>query len=201
MLAITAASAVESGRGARAFAYAQGAAAIDPKNASAQFVLGRIGTVAASREEAGVTWPDVVARLRAALDKDAHEPLTGDDVRKARTALADDLLHLETDEGNKEARDVYKLALADVKDVPAAELAGMRYNYACALSRLKDLDEAFKMLGLVLEAGKTENLPGIEEIWRLKDDDLVPMRADDRWKALLEKYPAKDSGGGGSGGN
>ena len=198
MLGVTASSAIEARRGTRALAYALGAAAIDPKNATAQYILGRIALEAASREEGGIKFEDAVPRLRAALDKEAHEPLTGEETFHARHFLGDALLQLKNADSDKEARDLYKTAMAASKDADRPSLLGLRYNLACAHARLKELDDAFTHLTAVLEEDKKETVPGIQH-WP-KDPDFENLKADPRWKTLLEKFPPP-AGGGDDGGN
>ena len=50
------------------------------------------------------------------------------------------------------------------------------------------------MLSSVLEDDAKDPVQGISEIWREKDTDLDSLRADPRWKALLEKYPDTSAG-------
>jgi tetratricopeptide (TPR) repeat protein len=82
---------------------------------------------------------------------------------------------------------VYQELLADPVTEKHEERWGIVYNGACAASRVGKLDEAFKLLVSVLEQDAKETVDGISH-WR-EDPDFSGMKADPRWKALLEKYP------------
>ncbi|HKP70591.1 MAG TPA: hypothetical protein VJV05_14990 [Pyrinomonadaceae bacterium] len=67
---------------------------------------------------------------------------------------------------------------------PGANTRGLAYyNMACAYARLKNTDKAFEMLGKAVDEGYTAR-NSFET-----DTDLDGLRADSRFKALLERLP------------
>ena len=58
-------------------------------------------------------------------------------------------------------------------------ISGLWYNYACALSRNNNIDEAFTALKKAIEFGMT----GLD--WAKKDPDLENLRRDKRFKELI----------------
>jgi tetratricopeptide (TPR) repeat protein len=75
---------------------------------------------------------------------------------------------------------------------PNADLAyANRYNLACAHARLGNLDKAFEYLEGALELGATRPPFAFGSSFvhlRDKDDDMAPLRKDERWEPLIEKY-------------
>ena len=66
-----------------------------------------------------------------------------------------------------------------------------RYNLACAHARLGHIDKAFEYLENALELGKVRHpfAFGPEFVHlRDKDEDMAPLRKDERWGPLIEKY-------------
>lgn len=83
---------------------------------------------------------------------------------------------------------LYQELLADPATATSPGRWGTTYNAACAAARVGKLDEAFRLLGAVLEQDAKDGVEGISH-WR-EDPDFSALHADPRWKSLLEKYPA-----------
>ena len=85
---------------------------------------------------------------------------------------------------NAEAIKTYEEAFA-VGIPPGPNTRGAAYyNMACAHTRLKQLDKAFEMLNKAVDEGFA-NRSTLET-----DDDLAPLRGDQRFSALLKRLPA-----------
>jgi hypothetical protein len=194
LLAVKADSAADVENWQTAGKLAGGAVALDAKNAMAQNVLGMLIFGMSRQNLMGATVEAALPHLRAAVDKDAHDALKGDKALRTKDLLGSVLLNMKGME--KEARDVLKSGVAASKDAPRNVQLQLRYNLACAHSRLKELDEAFALLSGVLEENAKDHALDLQDgHWQKNDTDLENMRADPRWKGLLEKYdkPAGDA--------
>jgi len=191
LLTLASNGALESMQGRRALGFARVALALDAKSAGAHFVVGLMAKSIALQplqEKKPIGDIDTaIAHLKASLDKDATNALSAHDTVIARGNLGQSVLNKGGP--SAEARDHLKEAVAKIADVTRDEGIGFRYDLACAHARLKELDDAFRVLTSVLEDDAKEPAQGIREIWRTADEDLAPLRADERWKKLLEKFP------------
>lgn len=182
--------------GRRALSHARIALQLDGKSAGAHFILGLIQMQLALRGKPIGDLEPAITHLRASVVKDATNPLTKREAVIATGKLGQSILNKGGP--SVEARDLLKATVAGIAEMTAAErtdAVGFRYDLACAHGRLKEVDEAFKVLTGVLEDDAKDPVPGISEIWREKDTDLSSLREDPRWKALLEKYPDPSAGG------
>ena len=139
----------------------------------------------------GLSGDDVLKHLRAALEREAPDPLAAAERPSAAYQIGSALLQASTADADKAGREVLKVALAeakDAKDVKHDLMVAIHYDLACAHARLKELDDAFAMLTQALEENKASSVEGIDGHWQEEDDDLAPLRADPRWKPLVEKF-------------
>ena len=183
MLAIKAQSAWESHLGPRIVMFARAARAIEPKNALANLFLGIAAGNQGAQDKDAKLMDKGIAMLQLALAKDASPALTGRELVMACGELGGILL--QKGGPSAEARDVLKEAVKGLADVEYQEGNAYLYNLACAHGRLKELDEAFAALTLVLEANAKKPIQGID--W-LKDPDFDNLRPDARWAELKKKY-------------
>jgi len=65
----------------------------------------------------------------------------------------------------------------------------MRYNFACGFSQLGEFDTALELLGPVFERDASETVN-----WAKVDPDLDGVRADPRFKAMMEKADSRLAG-------
>lgn len=189
ILSIRASGSLESAMGARAIALSRVALAIDEKNASAHLIVGLMAKEFALRAEPRGDLDPAISHLRAALAKDASNPLGARDATIARGNLGSAILNKGGP--SEEARDALKEAVKTVSEVSREEGIGYRYDLACAHARLKEIEPAFALLTAVLEDHAKEPVNGISA-WR-KDPDFENLKADPRWKKLLETYGESDS--------
>jgi hypothetical protein len=133
-----------------------------------------------------------IAEIKAALSESATPPLEPKFRAIALGQLGGVLLYVKTAEADAEGRDTLKKAIDSpgAKEVAKTEVAGWRYNLACAHGRLKELDPAFAALRAALEVDKETPMRGISH-WR-KDPDFDNIRTDPRWKDLLKDFGETD---------
>lgn len=181
--------------GRRALGLSRIALQLDAKSAGAHFILGLIQMQLALRAKPIGNLEPAITHFRAGLDKDATNALSKREAVIATGKLGQSILNKGGP--SAEARDLLKATVASLSELTPAErtdAVGFRYDLACAHGRLKEVDDAFKVLSSVLEDDAKDPVQGISEIWREKDTDLDSLRADPRWKALLEKYPDTSAG-------
>lgn len=174
-----------------AYVFSQGVLNIDPKHAPSHLIKGDMILRMEANGRAGALVEDAVVHFRAALDKQATSPLSGDPLVEAHGLLGESLLRLKPPQ-DAQGRDALKEA---VKRLPGSKVRreiGLRflYNLACAHGRLKETDEAFARLTTFLEdmAKATDAKP--DQGWRT-DPDFASLRDDPRWAELVKKYPEK----------
>ncbi len=189
ILSVRASGALESMMAARAIGLSRIALAIDDKNASAHLIIGLMAKEIALRAEPRGNLDPAITHLRAALSKDATNPLGARDATLARGNLGSAILNKGGP--SAEARDALKEAVKTVSEVSRDEGIGYRYDLACAHARLKEIEPAFALLTAVLEDHAKEPVNGISA-WR-KDPDFENLKADERWKKLIEKYGESES--------
>jgi len=189
ILAVRASSALESMNGPRAIGLSRVALAIDEKNAAAHLIVGLMAREYALKAGPHGDLDPAIKHLRDALAKDATNPLGTRDATIARGNLGSAILNKGGP--SEEARDALKEAVKTASEVSRAEGLGYRYDLACAHARLKEIEPAFTLLTAVLEDQAKEPLDGISH-WR-KDPDFENLKADERWKKLIEKYGETDA--------
>ena len=179
--------ALEVGDGETAIGRARIALAIDPKSAGANYIVGlAIKQFVLGRRQPVEGLDPAIRHFRASLDKGATHPLAVRETVLAKGNLGQTILNKGGP--SEEARTWIKEAVAGIAEIPYDFGIGLRYDLACAHGRLKELDDAFKLLTAVLEDVRKEPVEGIEDLWR-KDPDFDNLKADERWKKLLEKFP------------
>lgn len=189
ILSVRASGALESAMAARAIGLSRVVLAIDDKYAPAHLIVGLMAKDVALRSEPRGSLDPAIGHLKAALAKDASIPLGVRDATLARGNLGSAILNKGGP--SEEAREILKEAVKTVSEVSRDEGIGYRYDLACAHARLKEIEPAFTLLIAVLEDDEKEPVRGISA-WR-KDPDFENLKADARWKKLLEKYGESES--------
>jgi adenylate cyclase len=125
-------------------------------------------------------------------------------LRVARVALARAERILAQDQNNGAAMGYGVVALAALRDAERAkewinrallidpDNMNMRYNFACALTILRDTEAAIDLLGPVYEAAYIDRLNHAKI-----DPDLDPLRDDPRFKAMVAAAEARLAATGG----
>jgi tetratricopeptide (TPR) repeat protein len=158
---------------------------LEPKSVSAHLFAGEVRSQLAFEKEPFGSPEKALAHAEAALKEYPLYPLPDAARFRAKSLKAISLLVV----GKLEASHaLYKEMVNDPATVAEVRW-GLRYNLACAAAKLGKLDEAFQELGAVLAQDAQETVRGIDH-WRV-DPDFENLRADARWKALLEKYGAE----------
>jgi tetratricopeptide (TPR) repeat protein len=157
---------------------------LEPKAGFGNMLAGNIYSALAQQKRPGGDFAAAITHFDAALKGEGLYPLEARARYGVRGMKAVALLMAGEAE---QAYTLYQELLADPLTAADGERWGTTYNTACAASRVGKLDEAFKLLGTVLEQDAKETVDGISH-WR-EDPDFAAMKADPRWKALLEKYP------------
>lgn len=161
------------------------ALALDPRNVQAHFRSSQLRFALALNKVEHGSLERAAEHGELALAKDPAYPFTTAKRFEVVAEVATTFLYAKGRE--EKAHAALTEALADPGFRAGERGWGARYNLACASARVKKLDQAFTELGTVLAEDAKNPLTGIEH-WR-EDPDFESLRADPRWKALLEKYP------------
>jgi hypothetical protein len=192
---------VEMERESQAYAYAGAILKLEPKHAGAHLVAADGISQRGQKNQDAEMGAKAGPHFKAALDKDAVAPLTGDALTRGKGHYGQWILTSANGAPSAEARDLLLEAVKGLpgKTIKPKDAIGLRYDLACAYARLKELDPAFEHLSKALEENAlTPVVPASH--WRNDDPDMQNLKADPRWAKLLEKHPAPKEGGG-DGGN
>ena len=134
-------------------------------------------------------WKDFVADARKALDTGVPLPPRGTLLASLAGQGGGQILVRKDGQLDLAIEWLEKAVAAEAMDM--SRKYGDRYNLACAYARKGDKEKAFEWLTKSLETGNI--LPfrqyGAAFVhMEKKDEDMKPLRGDDRWDALIKKW-------------
>jgi hypothetical protein len=177
---------LETGSNLSAMKMAQGARKIDAK-AGVPFVV--LGMAATKMEK----WDEAIEAFRAGFAKSATVRAKGRLAMRGFAHYGYACLQKKDPTLDREGRDAFEKCIAleehaEKKDPKFIQ----RYNYACALSRVSELDTALDQLEMALAYAKIHFGPAGVKQWIqtvvVKDEDLKPIMGNPRFKALVDKF-------------
>jgi tetratricopeptide (TPR) repeat protein len=175
----------EAGSRIGAEAYAKGALAIEPKAGRPQAVL---GLVAGKAED----WDAAITAFEKAFAKSAVMPPEGELAHRAWRTYGYALLQKKDEGADKRAVEALEQAIATAGVLEGKEqVFAIYYNLACALSRLKRVEDACGRLETALELAKKRLGPvgfqGYLNGTVMRDNDLDNIRGKPCYQAVIER--------------